>query len=359
MKIPRDASRPKLEDLEAIYDEISDLPFRPDEQETLLNIIEGARSFKNFLASDAWAAITETRPPDCELDEQRFYLRKLEGAEVLLSTETNTLRQQLHKWLPVAPEPPPLQEVSLSTRKPRPTKLQKMLAEYGVENPDDLPEHAKGKANSLRRKAANAEAAASQGQPMGGQLQHSHSGESMFHGSSASSIPGLTAASHGHPRLTGSTTDDGMDIDSDLHPGPLGIGGPQLQVGNAGMSLEDRILQGQLDEADLMSEEYRAKALEILGRTEKGRQQAERIFGPDCWGSRHKSMSDPARSITPAAIDPMMKNDLDDAGDVDQMFKEMVNQDDEDDHPPKKEGPVTAESLETERNGLDAMLDRD
>lgn len=356
MKIPRDASRPKLEDLEAIYDEISDLPFQPDEQETLLKIIEDARSFRHFLEGELWAAASAVRTDDRELDEQRFYLRKLEGAEVLLSTETNYLRQQLHKLAPVAPEPPPVQEVSLSTRKPRPTKLQKMLAEYGVENPDDLPEHAKGKANSLRRKAANAEAAAVASQSMGGHLQN-YGGDSMFSRRSGSAGSGAPALSHTHPHLPGSTSEDAMDIDSGLSLGPLGAGGPQLEAGSAGMSLEERILQGNMDGAELMSEENRSKALEILSRTEEGRQQAESIFGPDCWGSRHKSLSDPERSITPAAIDPMMKHD-DDEGDVDQMFKEMVNHDEDEDHK-KDDGPVTAASLEKERNGLDALIERD
>ena len=61
--------------------------------------------------------------------------------------------------------------------------------------------------------------------------------------------------------------------------------------------------------------------------------------------------------MTPGDIDPMMKHD---EGNVDQMFKEMTNQDDEDDQKKKDEaaeGPVTAESLESERNRLDALLD--
>lgn len=74
-----------------------------------------------------------------EVTTQRFYLRKIEGADILLAFETNFFRQELHKWAPVAPEPPPILEISLSTRKPRPTKQQKMMAQLGIENPDDLP----------------------------------------------------------------------------------------------------------------------------------------------------------------------------------------------------------------------------
>jgi histone demethylase JARID1 len=80
-----------------------------------------------------------------EAETQRFYLRKIEGAEILLAFETNFFRQELHKWSPVAPEPPPILEASKSTRKPRPTKLQKLMAQHGVEDPEDLPGWVKGK----------------------------------------------------------------------------------------------------------------------------------------------------------------------------------------------------------------------
>ena len=35
VKIPRDAARPKLEDLQAWQDELQDLPFQPEEEELL------------------------------------------------------------------------------------------------------------------------------------------------------------------------------------------------------------------------------------------------------------------------------------------------------------------------------------
>jgi len=83
---------------------------------------------------------------------QRFYLRKIEGADVLLTDETNLLRQELHKWAPVAPEPPRMIEVSLSTRKPRPTKQQKLMAQLGITNPDDLPVHLRPKQPGIKKK---------------------------------------------------------------------------------------------------------------------------------------------------------------------------------------------------------------
>lgn len=74
-----------------------------------------------------------------EVTSTRFWLRKIEGAEILLGYETNFFRQELHKWAPVAPTPPPVLEQSLSTRKPRPTKQQKLMQQHNVNSPEELP----------------------------------------------------------------------------------------------------------------------------------------------------------------------------------------------------------------------------
>ncbi|EOD44979.1 putative phd transcription factor protein [Neofusicoccum parvum UCRNP2] len=140
VKIPRDATRPKLEDLEGWQEDIPGLPFQPEEEKCLDKIINTAQEFRSFIASYVNPLLSS---PD-ELTTQRFYLRKLEGADILLAQETNFFRQELHKWAPVAPEPPPKVEYSLSTRKPRPTKQQKMMAQLGIDNPDDLPQHLHG-----------------------------------------------------------------------------------------------------------------------------------------------------------------------------------------------------------------------
>jgi histone demethylase JARID1 len=148
VKIPRDAARPKLEELQAWQDEIEALPFQPEEEETLENIISTAADFRAKLAS----IINPIMSTPDDLPVQRFYLRKIEGADVLLADETNFLRQELHKWAPVAPEPPPLIEVSLSTRKPRPTKQQKLMAQLGITNPEDLPPHLRPKQPGTKKK---------------------------------------------------------------------------------------------------------------------------------------------------------------------------------------------------------------
>ncbi|PHH87066.1 hypothetical protein CDD83_9351 [Cordyceps sp. RAO-2017] len=372
MKIPRDAARPKLEDLMLLSEEIRTLPFQPEEEEILTRIIDNAQTFRDHIARYCNPLLST----EAEVETQRFYLRKLEGAEVLLAYETNFFRQELHKWCPVAPEAPPILEVSLSTRKPRPTKLQKMLAEYGVDNPDDLPEHAKGKANSLRRKAANAEAAAAaaaaaaahaagSGVMMPPSNSSAYGGPAFFARTATHGGAAAAAATHGHPTKASDAADkerrkmEAGEVDSMLHPGFLGAGGPQLLVDNSALSLEERLLQGQEDGINLQTEAGKSKALEILGRTEVGRKQAEKIWGPHVWRPSRRSMSDQDGPMTPGEMDGMMKHD---DGKVDQMFKEMTNQDDDEEQKKKEgaaNGAVTAESLESERNGLDALLDGD
>ena len=135
VKIPRDAARPKLEDLVSWQDEIADLPFQPEEEDTISRIITAAQAFRDFLRPHVNPMMTNPT----EVTTQRFYLRKIEGAEILLSYETNFFRQEVHKWAPVADQPPPILEVSNSTRKPRPTKQQKLMQQHGVSTPEELP----------------------------------------------------------------------------------------------------------------------------------------------------------------------------------------------------------------------------
>ncbi|KAI5298512.1 hypothetical protein KEM55_003304, partial [Ascosphaera atra] len=135
VKIPRDAARPKLEALQEWQAEIPELPFRPEEEEILKRIVDQGASFREWLRPLTNPACMTVE----EVPTLVFYLRKIEGAEILLTYETNFFRQEIHKFAPVAPDPPPILEQSLSTRKPRPTKQQKMMARYGVDKPEDLP----------------------------------------------------------------------------------------------------------------------------------------------------------------------------------------------------------------------------
>lgn len=149
VKIPRDAARPKLEDLQSWQDELNDLPFQPEEEELLKRIVDKAQGFRDFLGN--YTNGNQLCRTIEEMPEMLFYLRKIEGAEVLLSYETNLFRQELHKWQPIAPEAPPILSASLSTRKPRPTKQQKLMKELGVEKPEDLPPHLRTKTYTRRK----------------------------------------------------------------------------------------------------------------------------------------------------------------------------------------------------------------
>lgn len=396
VKIPRDAARPRLEDLAEWYDEIPGLPFQPEEEELLGQIIENAQAFRNHITAYC-NPVLSTRN---EAETQRFYLRKIEGAEILLATETNFFRQELHKWHPVAPNAPPVIQVSRSTRKPRPTKLERLLFQHGVNDVDDLPEHVKSKGLNLRRKRLNAEMAAHAAQQAAagsstiGQATSPGPGVNSYASyfqrgtSSQPQTPGLSIASssHAHPsRGPGSSSSsthhnhpygrsdssgpvlrpENMEIDSaaaSIHPSffmPSG-GGPQLMADiSTRTTLEDSLLRGQPDDPalkDYMSTEAgHQKTLEILGKTMEGRKKAEEIFGPGAFVGATSAMggSDGIGGV-------------DDEGDVDQMFADMVNQDDEEEKGKGKahaasrdEERITAESLESERNGLEAMLDRD
>lgn len=401
VKIPRDAARPRLEDLVEWYEEIPNLPFQPEEEELLEKIIDNAQQFRNHVAASCNPMLSTRN----EAETQRFYLRKIEGAEILLANETNFFRQELHKWSPVAPEPPPIIEVSKSTRKPRPTKLDKLLLEHGVTNVEDLPEAVKSKGLNLKRKRQNAAMAAQAAQiaaagssisGLTGQATspgvHSYATYYQRGTSSQPATPGLSVASSSHahpsrgPGSSSSSTQPGqlfaradssgpilrpevMDVDpsnSNIHPSFfLSSGaGPQLMGdGGPGSSLEDQLLRGQTDDNGalknyMMTEAGRQQALEILSKTPAGRKKAEEIFGAGALGGK-------ASTIAGAGG----QDDGVDDGDVDQMFADMVNQDDEDEkgksvtskpatvNPVRDDEKITAESLESERNGMDALLD--
>lgn len=104
--IPRDAARPTVGNLDVWQEEISSLPFKPDEENMLRERIKNARDFACYVcpSSDPWIKHIK------DYEAIRFYLRKLEGASILLSAETNIFRRKLHELLPVAPERPPVLE---------------------------------------------------------------------------------------------------------------------------------------------------------------------------------------------------------------------------------------------------------
>lgn len=242
-------------------------------------------------------------------------------------------------------EPPPLFQESKSTRKPRPTKLQKLMAQYGVEDPDDLPEEVKGKANSLRRKSKYYQGRAdgagmSPPAPGGGQTPVLGTpirgeGQGRVERQSRERDPwGRPVGEHGDPMGGG-----GM-----VHPGVLMPGGPRVVMDDQGDSLEERLLRGQLDGLNLHSEPVRGKALELLRRTDVGRRRAEEIYGPNVWGGGFAAGTSTGGAQAEAGY----------PREVERMFVDLTNRDEEE----KKPGPeVLAGGLGAERNGVDALVD--
>lgn len=385
VKIPRDAARPKLEDLMAWQEEIQNLPFQPEEEEVLKKIIDNANDFRTHIA----AYCNPIMITASEVETQRFYLRKIEGAEILLADETNFFRQELHKWSPVAPEPPPILEVSKSTRKPRPTKLQKILNEYGAQDLDELPEHVRGKAVVLKRKQQNAEAAAAAAamQAPGGPnaLQHlppnatspsTHSYGSSGHrffgrGSQPSTPAALVTSGHGasmrgpdsasSSRPGSALRTDPMDLDGSgpgFHPGYFmssGSNGPGprlLASDREPLSLEERLLSGQDDSINLQSDVDKAKALEILRRTEDGRRKAEELFGTSIWSA--EGLRRGSSAVNSGVAGPPGEEDT---RDVDRIMLDFTNAG-EDEGEVAKRAAISAESFEAERDAM-AMMDSD
>ncbi|QSZ31224.1 hypothetical protein DSL72_000787 [Monilinia vaccinii-corymbosi] len=238
VRIPRDAARPKLEDLQAWQDEIPNLPFQPDEEAILDSIINNAQEFRTHIAPFCNPVMATAD----ESETQRFYLRKIEGSEILLAYETNFFRQELHKWSPVAPEPPPVLESSKSTRKPRPTKLQKLMAQHGVDDPLNLPVSVKIRPQSCKRKSS--EPSGSRPMPLQPAPGRSQPGTPTAHSFATSSGPimgphgpvlsGLsTAHDHAHPYAS-YAQDPYTSMASSTNPSPAFAPHAYLHGGAAG-----------------------------------------------------------------------------------------------------------------------------
>jgi histone demethylase JARID1 len=146
-------------------------------------------------------------------------------------------------------------------------------------------------------------------------------------------------------------------------------GGPRLHVDNGSMrNIEERLLSGFPDVEDLgmniNNKDDKAKILEVLGRTEDGRKKAIEIFGRDVWG--RKSIDQGPSHDDPLGIG-IGGNDGDDNDN--RMFMDLVNDDNDVDHHSgdgkdvhnhnNNNNPLMADSLESERNEVDMLLDDD
>jgi len=184
-----------------------------------------------------------------EAETQRFYLRKIEGAEILLAYETNFFRQELHKWSPVAPEPPPLLDQSKSTRKPRPTKLQKLMAQHGVDDPEALPQNLRTKQHTFKRKSSEPQSA-TRPQALQPAPGRSDSGTPTSH-----NFPASASMSHPGPILTGLH-------DGSAHAHPTHYGGfAGLQEPHFSMSPRDSSREAFAPHAFLPGSEMQSPTL--------------------------------------------------------------------------------------------------
>lgn len=145
----------------ALRNEIPSLPFQPDEEDTLDSIVNVAQNFREhmrqYVQVDSLLA-----PSHEEVPIMRFYLRKIEGADVLLAEETNFFSQELWRLVPLANQPPEIIETSSSTRKPRPTKVQKLMVKHGVQSEEELPAHLRSKPSGKRKSITDGGAGDSQ-----------------------------------------------------------------------------------------------------------------------------------------------------------------------------------------------------
>ena len=123
-EIPRTNTRPTLTELKDWNQNADGLPFRPSEAQLVQKIIA---------QMDAWlASLQPTLQTDQlpSLDTCRFYLRKIEGAEVFLPVEFNFLRRTMHTLAPVSTTPPPpAAETRVLMKKTRTRKYQTVNAQ--------------------------------------------------------------------------------------------------------------------------------------------------------------------------------------------------------------------------------------
>jgi histone demethylase JARID1 len=114
--IPRSSPRPSLAEMKEWEQAAAKLPFCPNELDLVLKINTNA---------EAWVASIHPFIQDRTkhtIAKCRFYLRKIEGAELFLPNEYNTMRHFAHALAPVTTTPPPLIAESKVIKKPRAKK---------------------------------------------------------------------------------------------------------------------------------------------------------------------------------------------------------------------------------------------
>lgn len=114
--------RPTLTELDVVFQQSHWLPLQCDELPVLQAIIHLVSEFENMMDDKVIKGVT---PEDSKIsaDEARFYLRKLEGLELVLPSATNFFRQVIWNKDPVGDKPPPTAEETVlksRTKKGKP-----------------------------------------------------------------------------------------------------------------------------------------------------------------------------------------------------------------------------------------------
>jgi histone demethylase JARID1 len=139
--IPREANRPRLEELEDWLSQSNLLPLCPEELLMVRKIVQCAEEFRGFLVP-----VLSNGPFDqSSVPILRHYLTKLEGGDVLLSSEIDFIRQELFRLAPLSEIPPPPAESANRPKTPKPIKTQETEVEqkpphYHVDDTPQLPE---------------------------------------------------------------------------------------------------------------------------------------------------------------------------------------------------------------------------
>jgi hypothetical protein len=128
-EIPRSSARPTLSQLKEWVDLAASLSFLPEELQTINKIIAVA---------DAWVASIQPLLQTGHIrsiSKCRFYLRKIEGAEVFLPNEYNFFRRAAHQLAPLTSTPPPVIEESKTLKKTKPKRPKTESASHQPPHP--------------------------------------------------------------------------------------------------------------------------------------------------------------------------------------------------------------------------------
>lgn len=123
--LPKEYNTPTLEDLCAVMEEGCLLKFKPEELHEVYSICMVGEAFREYLKTvlpwDGDKIVGD------DINLFKFYLRKLEGASVLLADEYNQLRQLVWKLEPYGVSSPPIistgNKTKKKSRKPKPENL--------------------------------------------------------------------------------------------------------------------------------------------------------------------------------------------------------------------------------------------